>query len=158
MNNFHGWVSVEPCHLSDPLLVKLQHILIINVAQPKVNFSVVFFYFYAHSVQLLIDLLLCSYEAQKNVLPHPIALRPLESQNKGASVFIVIVFPDRLDILLEEVQVWTHRECWGSFEVLIVVPKLLNGGDIGKRVQAVLEPVLAFDKTLVPELEGPCKW
>lgn len=156
MNNFHWCVSVEPCHFSYPVLVKLQHFFIINIAQPKVNFSVVFFYFYAHSVQLLVDLLLCANEAQKNVLPHSIALRPLEPQNKGASVFIVIVFPDWLDILLEEVQVRTNREVFGSFEVLIVVPKLLNSGDIGERVQAVLEPVLAFDKTLVPELEGPC--
>ena len=158
MNNFHWCVSVEPCHFSDPVLVKLQHILIINVAQPKVNFSVVFFYFYTHSVQLLVDLLLCANKAQKNVLPHSIALCPLEPQNKGASVFIVIVFPNWFDILLEEVQVRTYREFMGPFEVLIVVPKLLNSGDIGERVQTVLEPVLAFDKTLVPELEGPCKW
>lgn len=64
----------------------------------------------------------------------------------------MLVLPDWLDVLLEEVDVGTHLHLGRSFEVLVECPELFNGGDVGHGVQTVFEAV-ALRELLVPELQ-----
>jgi hypothetical protein len=64
----------------------------------------------------------------------------------------VLVLPDGLDVLLEEVDVGPHLHLGGSFEVLVECPELLDGGDVGHGVQTVFETV-ALRELLIPELQ-----
>ena len=157
MNNFQRGVILEPSYLDDPILIEFQYILIINSAQPKVHLGIVLLHFYSQTVELCIYVFFCWDEPQQNVLPHPIALSPLEPQDKGSPVLVLLVLPYWLHLLLEEVNVWAYCHLWRSFEVLIVGPELLDRCNVGYWVQTVLEPILSLHEALIPEAKRPVK-
>lgn len=158
MNHLHRSVLVQSRHLLYPILVLLQHLLIVNTTQPKIYLSVVLLYFHTNSIQLLMYFLFSRNIAQKNFLPHSIAFSPLESQHKSSTVFIMLVLPHWLDFFLEKVEVWANRKWSRSFEVLIVSPEVLSSGNISNRMQTVFEIALSFNESLVPKLERPNKF
>lgn len=136
-------------------MIELQHIFVINSAQPKVHLGVVLLDLYPDTVQLSEDVLFSRYEAQEDVLPDPVGLCPFEAQDEGSSVLIAFVFPDGLDLFLKEVDVGADCHVGGPFEMLVEGPELLDCCDIGYGVQTVLEAVLPLHEPLEPEAEGP---
>jgi hypothetical protein len=65
----------------------------------------------------------------------------------------VYIFPDGLHLLLEQVNVGSYWQLGGSFEVLIIRPKVLDGLNDCNRLQALLEGIFSLDEVLIPKLE-----
>jgi hypothetical protein len=146
-------VVVKVGDLGDPLPVEFQRLLVIDGANPEINFGVVLLNLDSHAVQLTVDVVLGRNVGQEDVLPETIAFVARKTEHKSAAVLVMFVLPDRLHFLLEEVDVRTNGQGRWAFEVLVVGPELFDSGDVGHRMQAVLE-VLALDEALEPEAEG----
>lgn len=103
---------------------------------------------------MLVQVFFARNKTQQNVLPQTIGLAPLETQHKGSSLLVVRVLPDRLHVLLEQVQVRPDLHVGRSFEVLVVGPEVFNSGDVCDWPQAVLVVIFSLDELLIPELQG----
>ena len=126
MDDFERCVAVQVSHFDDPVLIKLQHLFVIDCTDPEVHFCVVFLYFDPHAIQMNVYFLLSTNETQQNIFPYSIAFVASKSQNECSSFLIVLILPDRFDLLLEEINVGADCEFRWSFEVLIVGPEVLD--------------------------------
>ena len=65
----------------------------------------------------------------------------------------MFILPNRLDTVLEKVNVGAFFELAGSFEVLIESPEVFNSIDLSNGEKTVLEITFSLNEVLVPELE-----
>ena len=150
MNNFKRGIVLKSSHLNNPIPIILQHLLIVHPTHPKIHLGEILLHLDPHSIQIFIHILLGTDHSQQNIFPKTIALHPLEPQNKGSSIFVARVLPDRFDVLSEEIEVGADGQTRWSLEVLVVLPELFDWCDVGYWMQTVLE-VLALHELLVPE-------
>ena len=65
----------------------------------------------------------------------------------------MLVFPDGLDVLLEEVEIGFVVEQGGALEVLIVGPKLFDGRDVRYGLKTLFKAALALHEVLIPKFQ-----